>query len=339
MSGGSAPILLSKRAALRALPPDLRLLRFLDEHGLGREKRRVASRRMRVLREKGLVDVHSSRGTTGRRRGGEAAAPESDAGASADAGVRRKGGVFEVPYWAVKKVASATDPQSIPTPWKGLNEVAFVGRSNAGKSSLLNALLGLERFPLVRSATSDRPGETRSVDFFRLGKGSKSKLILVDTPGYGFAFAKPETRDLTMATTLAYLRGRGKPLKRVCLLLDARHGFKTQDVQFLKDLHARGKDRGQQSPPSVQLVLTKCDLVPRMDLARRVGALKREAREVMPRESLLPTMLVSVKGGSAEEESSSPSGGGGKSRPGLRLLRAELASLAARSDAVAAPQQ
>jgi GTP-binding protein len=121
-------------------------------------------------------------------------------------------------------------------------EVAFAGRSNVGKSSLINALTGQHQ--LARASTE--PGRTREVNFFVLDNGAR----LVDLPGYGFAVAgKKTTRDFQNLGR-AYLRGRPN-LKRVYLLIDARHGLKKTDEEALNALDL--------AAVSYQIVLTKAD--------------------------------------------------------------------------------
>jgi GTP-binding protein len=130
---------------------------------------------------------------------------------------------------------AALPPESLP-------EVAFVGRSNVGKSSLVNALTG--RRTLAR--TSNTPGRTRQLNFFALD----SRLMLVDLPGYGYAAAsKSAIRDWTQLMR-SYLRGRSS-LRRVCLLIDSRHGLKDPDHALLALCDAAGL--------SYQAVLTKVD--------------------------------------------------------------------------------
>ncbi len=127
-------------------------------------------------------------------------------------------------------------------PELGLPEIAFAGRSNVGKSSLVNALTG--RKTLAR--TSNTPGRTRLVNFFDLA----GRLILVDLPGYGYARAsKSEIREWT-GLTRRYLRGRAS-LRRVCLLIDSRHGLKDNDRDVMKAL--------DEAAVSYQIVLTKVD--------------------------------------------------------------------------------
>jgi len=135
--------------------------------------------------------------------------------------------------------AAATVDQLPPI---GLPEVAFAGRSNVGKSSLVNALTG--RKTLAR--TSNTPGRTQELIFFDLG----GRLQLVDLPGYGYAKVSKSKVQLWTDTLFAYLRGR-TTLQRVNLLIDSRHGLKDSDLQAM-DLFDR-------AALSYQVVLTKAD--------------------------------------------------------------------------------
>ncbi|HEX6858699.1 MAG TPA: ribosome biogenesis GTP-binding protein YihA/YsxC [Caulobacteraceae bacterium] len=123
-----------------------------------------------------------------------------------------------------------------------LPEVAFAGRSNVGKSSLINALVGQKH--LARA--SNEPGRTREVNFFVLDE----RLRLVDLPGYGWAKASRTEVKKFQNLGRDYLRGRPN-LKRVYLLIDARHGLKEVDKEALDAL--------DQSAVSYQIVLTKAD--------------------------------------------------------------------------------
>ncbi|MDP6258231.1 MAG: ribosome biogenesis GTP-binding protein YihA/YsxC, partial [Rhodospirillales bacterium] len=105
-----------------------------------------------------------------------------------------------------------------------LPEIAFAGRSNVGKSSLLNALTG--RKNLAR--TSNTPGRTQQVNFFDLG----GRMMLTDLPGYGYAKAAKSVVDQWTRLIKSYLRGRVQ-LRRVCLLIDSRHGLKDTDREAM----------------------------------------------------------------------------------------------------------
>ena len=136
-------------------------------------------------------------------------------------------------------------------------EVAFAGRSNVGKSSLINALTG--RNALAR--TSHTPGRTQELIFFE--GPEKAGFRLVDMPGYGYASA-PKARVASWTALIhKYLQGRST-LARVYVLIDARHGFKEVDLDVLKTL-----DR---SAVSYQLVLTKADQVKPAELERCAAA-------------------------------------------------------------------
>lgn len=125
-----------------------------------------------------------------------------------------------------------------------LPEIAFAGRSNVGKSSLINALTG--RKTLAR--TSHTPGRTQQVNFFDLG----GRMIVADMPGYGYAEAPKGQVEKWTRLIKAYLKGRVQ-LKRVLVLVDSRHGIKDTDRQIMKMLDT--------TAVSYQVVLTKTDKV------------------------------------------------------------------------------
>ena len=129
-------------------------------------------------------------------------------------------------------------------PGSDIPEIAFAGRSNVGKSSLINALVG--RKALAR--TSNTPGRTQQINFFDLG----NQLMLADLPGYGYARApKAEVKRWT-GLIEAYLTGRAE-LRRILVLVDARHGMKANDKSVMMVL-----DKAAQP---YQVVLTKCDKI------------------------------------------------------------------------------
>ncbi len=172
------------------------------------------------------------------------------------------------------------------------SEIAFAGRSNVGKSSLLNALTG--RKALARA--SSEPGRTRQLNFFDLG----GRLILVDMPGYGYARASKDIKADWQGMMFEYLRGR-PTLRRVLLLLDSRIEFKASDIAVM--------DLLDRAAVTYQVVLTKAD-------APKPPALARKLREtetlIRKHPAAFPLVMVT----------SSETGAG------IPELRAELASLA-----------
>jgi GTP-binding protein len=149
-------------------------------------------------------------------------------------------------YWAAAKKDGLPPPRGI--------EIAFAGRSNVGKSSLINALTG--RGNLAR--TSNTPGRTQELNFFDLAEA----FSIVDMPGYGFAAVGKEKVSAWTGLIHDYLRGRVE-LARVMLLIDARHGIKNTDEPILDTL---GK-----SAVAYQVVLTKADELTPNQAKKRVA--------------------------------------------------------------------
>ncbi len=144
-------------------------------------------------------------------------------------------------------------------PDSDLPEIAFAGRSNVGKSSLLNALTG--RKNLAR--TSNTPGRTQQVNFFDLG----GRLMLTDLPGYGYARATKSVVQKWTRLIKSYLRGRVQ-LRRVCLLIDSRHGIKKTDQEAMELM--------DEAAVAYQVVLTKCDKIKASELDKLVAKTHKE---------------------------------------------------------------
>jgi GTP-binding protein len=174
-----------------------------------------------------------------------------------------------------------------------LPEVAFAGRSNVGKSSLINALTG--RKTLARA--SNQPGRTRQLNFFDLG----GVASLVDMPGYGYAQAPKEVKEDWQGLMFEYLRGRSS-LRRVILLLDSRIEVKASDIAVMELL-----DR---AAVTYQLVLTKAD-------GTRPQAMARKQQEIADLSRQHPAAFPTI------ETTSSDTG------LGIPELRAALASVLA----------
>lgn len=180
----------------------------------------------------------------------------------------------------------------VQLPDSSLPEIAFAGRSNVGKSSLINALTG--RKALAR--TSNTPGRTQQLNFFDLGR----RLVLVDLPGYGYAKVS-KTQVVAWTRTLkAFLRGR-VALRRVCLLIDSRVGLKDLDRDMMEMLDA--------AAVVYQVVLTKVDKVKSEELETMTSMI---TDELAKRSAAHPMLALTSSNKSL----------------GIRELRAGLASLA-----------
>lgn len=179
---------------------------------------------------------------------------------------------------------------ALPEP--DMPEVAFAGRSNVGKSSLINALTG--RKDLARA--SGEPGRTRELNFFDLA----GRIRLVDLPGYGYAKAPKDVAARWMALTRDYLRGRVN-LKRVILLIDARHGIKPADEAIMKVL--------AEAAVVHQIVLTKLD---KLKPAEQDAILEKTSAAIARKVAAYPVVAATSSA----------------KRLGLEALRADIAELA-----------
>lgn len=172
-----------------------------------------------------------------------------------------------------------------------LDEIAFAGRSNVGKSSLINALFNQKKL----AKTSSTPGRTQQLNFFNFD----GKLYMVDLPGYGYAKAPEKMVRQWQAVLKTYLRGRPN-LRRVFLLIDSRHGIKDEDLEIMKMLDI--------SAVPYQIVLTKIDKISATELAK---VIEQTTLEITKHAAALPDIVST----SSEK------------KVGLNLLKAEICSL------------
>jgi len=172
---------------------------------------------------------------------------------------RRAGKLFS---GRVDFLLSAPQLKFLPEPT--VPEIAFCGRSNVGKSSLLNALTG--RKAIARASVT--PGRTQELNFFEVGEPTLFRLV--DMPGYGFAKAPPAVVEKWRRLVREFLRGR-VVLKRTLLLVDSRHGVKPVDVEMMKML--------DEAAVGYRIVLTKADKIKASELAKVHAATIAEARK------------------------------------------------------------
>ena len=237
---------------------------------------------------------------------------------------------FDIPSRKIARFLKADYPGQI-FPNSVIPEVVAIGRSNAGKSTLINALLGFKAH-VQQSPVTAKPGETRSLHFYglpfsakeqtlALPKGIEDKttasatdmskpseevniaaavkappysLIVVDMPGFGFSYMNEKELYRCRQLCFEYLCTRGDILKTVMMCVDARHGMKLADKQFFKQLLEHRLESWQRghvdhgSPESkrifpwkLNIILTKCDLIDRVELGKRMLFVKQEIQEML----------------------------------------------------------
>lgn len=176
-------------------------------------------------------------------------------------------------------------------PLTELNEIAFAGRSNVGKSSLINAVTGQKGL----AKTSNTPGRTQQLNYFNVA----DKILIVDLPGYGYAQAPENLVKQWQKLILTYLQGRVN-LKRVFVLIDSRHGIKKVDEEIM--------DMLDKAAVTYQIVLTKTDKISQT-------ALDKISRETESKIAKRAAAYVKVLTTSSEKNL------------GIEYVRAEIASL------------
>jgi GTP-binding protein len=176
-------------------------------------------------------------------------------------------------------VLAATEPAHFPQDGARLPEIALIGRSNVGKSSLINAITG--RKNLARASVT--PGRTQQIVFFDLAH----RLMLVDLPGYGFAKAPTENQNQWNNLVRVYIRKR-EVLRLVCLLIDSRHGLMANDIEMMSFLN--------KAAISYQVILTKADQIKTIERDER----KRQIEALLKREPAARPVVIAT---SAEKKS------------------------------------
>jgi len=186
--------------------------------------------------------------------------------------------------WAAEAEFLTSAVSTTDLPEGDVAEIAFAGRSNVGKSTLLNALVGKKGL----AKTSNTPGRTRMLNYFQLSiKGEGLTCRLVDMPGYGYARAsKGEIKKWT-GLVKDYLRGR-VPLRRVFLLIDIRRGIKEADKEILELL--------QEAAVSTQVIITKADKVTMAERDKALAAISAVLQKsvIVHPDILLTSSLKSV---------------------------------------------
>ncbi|CAL1406253.1 unnamed protein product [Linum trigynum] len=219
-------VAMSKNAEFRVIKPSPSILSFVEDNLLGRRRTIELKRAGYNIELSAPLDNLPDSKSSERER--------------IEENVFRN----KLTFFAAAKVSSLFPPPNLP-------EIAFSGRSNVGKSSLLNSLT--RQWGVAR--TSDKPGLTQTINFFELGK-----FCLEYLPGYGFAYAKEEIKDSWEELVKEYVSTR-MGLKQVFLLIDTKWGMKPRDWELINLM--------EKSQTKYQIVLTKTDLVFPIDVARR----------------------------------------------------------------------
>ena len=200
-----------------------------------------------------------------------------------DNGKRGKRSDFTVALREAAYAISVHDPRELPPP--GIPELAFAGRSNAGKSSAINALAGKRRLAFV----SKTPGRTQLINFFSLGDAA----YLVDLPGYGYAGVPLEVRRHWEALVGTYIAGRSS-LAAVVVVMDARHPLTPLDRRLIEWLRDAGRP--------AHILLTKADKLSKQAARATLAKVRAESALLHPR--LTAQLFSSLRGEGVEEAAS-----------------------------------
>lgn len=223
----------------------------------------------------------------------DAAAPELAQALTPEEKARHKAWLEDGHQLFAKSVTfmlSVVSMDTLPDP--DLPEVCFAGRSNVGKSTLINALTNQNKL----AKASNTPGRTRELNYFNVS----DRLRLVDLPGFGYARASKTDIEKWTKLTRKFLRGRA-PLRRVFLLVDSRHGFKDSDIEVM--------DMLDETAVIYQIVLTKIDKIKPPAVAK---LMKNVKKRIAKRPAAYPNVIAT----SSERKT------------GIDALRAEIATLA-----------
>jgi GTP-binding protein len=166
-------------------------------------------------------------------------------------------------------ILSAASPVQFPS--DGLAEIAFLGRSNAGKSSLINALIGCKGL----AHTSNTPGRTQTINFYRVTSEASTGMgtcYFVDLPGYGYSKVSRQQADAWMKFLEAYLTHRAT-LQLSLVILDARRGWMPQDLEWKHRLEAHHRP--------YLVIATKMDKLNQSDAQRNLNAIRKESAETL----------------------------------------------------------
>jgi GTP-binding protein len=183
-------------------------------------------------------------------------------------------------------LTGAQKPQDLPQFGSEVVEVAFIGRSNSGKSSLINTLTQTKN--LARASAT--PGRTQMIHFFQWEKNKQEKIVLADLPGYGFNVARKEIQKLWDDLLDSYLE---RPtISYFCYLFDVRRDWEDFEWEFIQELNERQK---------LLIILTKCDKLSHKELTHRINVAKDRLFHLRPMPEIVPVSNLKGQMGTLTE--------------------------------------